>query len=94
VLYAPGLRSIDHIRSLVQSVDRPVNVLALPGAPNVAELGAAGVRRVSVGGGFAFAALGALVAAGRELLDQGTYGYWENVAVGAKAARAAFGDSP
>jgi 2-methylisocitrate lyase-like PEP mutase family enzyme len=94
VLYAPGLRSIDDIRSLVQSVDRPVNVLALPGAPNVAELGAAGVRRVSVGGGFAFAALGALVAAGRELLDQGTYGYWENVAVGAEAARAAFGDSP
>jgi 2-methylisocitrate lyase-like PEP mutase family enzyme len=91
VLYAPGLRAIEDIRSVVSSLDRPVNVLALPGAPSVAELGAAGVRRVSVGGGFAFAALGALVAAGRELLEQGTYGFWENAAPGAKAARGAFG---
>jgi 2-methylisocitrate lyase-like PEP mutase family enzyme len=91
VLYAPGLRTIEDIRSVVESVDRPVNVLALPVAPPVAELAAAGVRRVSVGGGFAFAALGALVAAGRELLDQGTYGFWENAGVGAKAARATFG---
>jgi 2-methylisocitrate lyase-like PEP mutase family enzyme len=91
VLYAPGLRSLEEIRSVVSSVDRPVNVLALPGVPSVAELGAAGVRRVSVGGGFAFAALGALVAAGRELLDQGTYGFWENAGPGAKAARGAFG---
>jgi 2-methylisocitrate lyase-like PEP mutase family enzyme len=92
VLYAPGLRSIEDIRAVVAAVDRPVNVLALPVAPPVPELAAAGVRRVSVGGGFAFAALGAVVAAGRELLDQGTYGFWENAGPGAKAARAAFGD--
>jgi 2-methylisocitrate lyase-like PEP mutase family enzyme len=92
VLYAPGLRSIEDIRAVVAAVDRPVNVLALPVAPPVPELAAAGVSRVSVGGGFAFAALGALVAAGRELLDQGTYGFWENAGPGAKAARAAFGD--
>ena len=49
------------------SVDRPVNVLALPGAPPVAELAAAGVSRVSVGGAFAFAALGAVVEAATEL---------------------------
>jgi 2-methylisocitrate lyase-like PEP mutase family enzyme len=93
VLYAPALRSMPDIRSLVESVDRPVNVLALPGVPSVAELWDAGVRRVSVGGGFAFAALGALVAAGRELLDQGTYGFWENAGPGAKAARGAFSDA-
>jgi 2-methylisocitrate lyase-like PEP mutase family enzyme len=92
VLYAPGLRSIEDIRTLVGAVGCPVNVLALPVAPPVAELAAAGVRRVSVGGGFAFAALGALAAAGRELLDHGTYGFWENAGPGAKAARAAFGD--
>jgi 2-methylisocitrate lyase-like PEP mutase family enzyme len=91
VLYAPGLRTIEDIRSVVSSVDRPVNVLALPVAPPVAELAQAGVRRISVGGAFAFAAIGALVAAGRELLDEGTYGFWQNAGVGAKAARTAFG---
>jgi 2-methylisocitrate lyase-like PEP mutase family enzyme len=91
VLYAPGLRSADDIRSVVESVDRPVNVLAVPGAPSVAELGELGVARISVGGGFAYAAIGALVAAGRELLDEGTYSFWETAIPGAKAAREAFG---
>jgi hypothetical protein len=44
-----------------------------------------------VGGAFAFAAAGALVAAARELLEQGTYGFWEKAAPGASAARQAFG---
>jgi len=76
VLYAPGLTAADDIRRVVESVQRPVNVLARPGVPPVAELGRLGVRRVSVGGGFAFVALGALAGAARELLDEGTYGYW------------------
>ena len=92
VLYAPGLRSIEDIRSLVGALDRPVNVLALPGGPTVPELAEAGVARVSVGGGFAYVALGAVVEASRELLGQGTYGFWERGAIGAKAARAAFAD--
>jgi 2-methylisocitrate lyase-like PEP mutase family enzyme len=91
VLYAPGLRSADQIRSVVESVDRPVNVLALPGAPSVEEMAALGVARISVGGAFAFAAAGALVAAGRELLEQGTYSFWETAGPGAKASREAFG---
>ena len=44
--------------------------LALPGVPSVSELAELDVRRVSVGGGFAFAAIGELVTAGRELLEQ------------------------
>jgi 2-methylisocitrate lyase-like PEP mutase family enzyme len=91
VLYAPGLTSIEEIRELVASVGRPVNVLARPGAPPVSELAGAGVSRVSVGGGFAFAALGALVEAGRELLEDGTYTFWERAAEGASGARTAFG---
>jgi 2-methylisocitrate lyase-like PEP mutase family enzyme len=91
VLYAPGLRTLDDIREVVAAVDLPVNVLALPGAPSVPELAAAGVSRVSVGGAFAFAALGGAVRAARELLDQGTYSFWEAAGVGAKAARSAFG---
>jgi 2-methylisocitrate lyase-like PEP mutase family enzyme len=90
VLYAPGLRAIEDIRAVVAAVERPVNVLAMPGAPPVPELAGAGVSRVSVGGGFAFTALGAVVQAGRELLDQGTYGFWETGTIGAQAAHAAF----
>jgi 2-methylisocitrate lyase-like PEP mutase family enzyme len=90
VLYAPGITGLEDIRQLVASVDLPVNVLALPGCPNVQELAEAGVRRVSVGGAFANVALGALTDAARELLDQGTYSYWAAASKGSKAARAAF----
>ena len=90
MLYAPGLRALADIRELVAALERPVNVLALPGAPSVAELAEAGVQRVSVGGAFAFAALGAAVQAAEELSSAGTYGFWEHARVGAKAAREAF----
>jgi 2-methylisocitrate lyase-like PEP mutase family enzyme len=90
VLYAPGVTTAEQIRAIVSSVDRPVNVLALPGAPPVAELAQLGVARVSVGSGFALTALGALVAAGRELLEQGSYGFWDLAGVGSAAARTAF----
>jgi 2-methylisocitrate lyase-like PEP mutase family enzyme len=92
VLYGPGLDRPEDIRELVASVDRPVNVLARPGAPSVVELAALGVKRVSVGGAFAYAALGAAARAATELLGEGTYGYLDLSAVGAKAARAAFAD--
>jgi 2-methylisocitrate lyase-like PEP mutase family enzyme len=90
VLYAPGLVAADDIRRVVASVDRPVNVLALPGAPPVARLGELGVARVSVGGGFAGAALGAVVEAARELRDGGTYGFWRLAAAGRAESEAAF----
>ena len=90
VLYAPGLTSLADIRALVSELDQPVNVLALAGAPAVADLAAAGVRRISVGGAFAFAALGAVVEAARELQGQGSYGYLDLAATGRAAARAAF----
>ena len=75
------------------AVDKPVNVLVGRGAPPVSELASLGVARVSVGGAFAFAALGALVEAASELRDAGTYGYAERVVVGARAAREAFDGS-
>jgi 2-methylisocitrate lyase-like PEP mutase family enzyme len=92
VLYAPGLSRLEDIEQIVGSVDRPVNVLGRPGAPSVAELAAVGVRRVSVGGAFAYAALGATVEAARELLEEGTYGYFERAGIGLQAARSAFAD--
>jgi 2-methylisocitrate lyase-like PEP mutase family enzyme len=90
VLFAPRLHDPDELRQLMAAVDLPVSVLALPGAPNVSELAAFGVSRISVGGAFAVAAYGALVTAATELRDQGTYGYWEQTATGSQAVRAAF----
>ena len=90
VLFAPGLTTVADIRSVVTSVDRPVNVLALPGGPTVAELAEAGVARISVGGAFAYAAYGALLEAATELRDQGTYGYWDRAAAARSAVREAF----
>jgi len=92
VLYAPGLRSIADIRTVLGAIDRPLNVLALADMPDVAELTAAGVARISTGGALAFAALGAVVEAARELREQGTYGYAERARAGSSAARAAFED--
>ncbi len=65
--------------------------LAGPGCPPVAELAALGVRRVSVGSRFAFAALGAGVEAAAELRDRGTFGYLDRAGVGATSFRSAFG---
>ena len=90
VLFAPGLTKLDEISRVVAAVDRPVNVLARPGGPTVSELAGVGVARISVGGALCFAALGAVVDAAHELLEKGTYGFFEGAAVGAKAARAAF----
>lgn len=75
VLYAPGITRLADIRSVVSSVDRPVNVLAMDETPNVSELGSVGVGRVSVGGAFAFAAFDTAAEAARELLELGTYEY-------------------
>ncbi|MFZ1154964.1 MAG: isocitrate lyase/phosphoenolpyruvate mutase family protein [Solirubrobacteraceae bacterium] len=90
VLYAPALDRPEEIRELVASVDLPVNVLARHGLPSVGELAALGVKRISVGGAFAFVALGAATSAATELLTEGTYNFMEMSAAGAKAAHAAF----
>ncbi|HWE53905.1 MAG TPA: isocitrate lyase/phosphoenolpyruvate mutase family protein [Acidimicrobiales bacterium] len=79
VLYAPGMVELDQIRSLVESVDRPVNVLLLPGCPSVAELASVGVGRISIGGAFAMVALEAVAAAGLALLEDGSADYLNSV---------------
>ena len=75
VLYAPGLPSLEAIREVCASLSKPVNVvMGLQGATfSVEELAAAGVKRVSVGGALARAALGAFVRAAREIRDKGTF---------------------
>jgi 2-methylisocitrate lyase-like PEP mutase family enzyme len=90
VLYAPGLSRLEDIRQVVTSVDRPVNVLAVPGTPDVRELAGVGVSRVSVGGSLAFAALGAVADAATELRDRGTYGFLAAARAGREAIQPAF----
>lgn len=77
VLYAPGLPNLDAIRTVCSAVDKPVNVvMGLRGATYTTEqLKVAGVKRVSVGGSFARAALGAFVRAAREVKNYGTFTY-------------------
>lgn len=56
-LFAPGVRDVETIATLVNELKAPVNILAVPGIPTVAELASLGVARVSVGGGLMRAAL-------------------------------------
>jgi 2-methylisocitrate lyase-like PEP mutase family enzyme len=87
VLYAPGLTREEEIEALVRSVDRPVNVLAGlgPNNPNIAPLdfialSALGVRRISIGGALARAALGAFLRAAHEMRDNGTFTFTKEAA--------------
>jgi 2-methylisocitrate lyase-like PEP mutase family enzyme len=91
VLFAPGLRTLDQIREVLASIDRPLNVLVVRGMPTVSELAEAGVSRISVGGSFAFAAYGAAAEAARELMDSGTYEYGQTTTIGSTATQDAFG---
>ena len=77
VPYAPGLPSLEAIRAVCSSVKRPVNVvMGLIGQVfTVDDLEAAGVKRISVGGSFARAALGGFLRAAREVKDHGTFSY-------------------
>ena len=75
VVFAPGVVDVSQIATLVTAVDVPVNVIASPSGPSVAELAQTGVRRISTGGSLARAAYSALMAGARELLDDGRSTY-------------------
>ena len=90
VLYAPGMAALDEIATLVQAVERPVNVLLVPGGPTPRELAGVGVARISVGSGFHNVALGALARAGRQLLEEGSCDWMDWAAEGRAAAGSAF----
>jgi 2-methylisocitrate lyase-like PEP mutase family enzyme len=79
VLFAPGLPNIEAVRTVVQSVTKPVNVVRGGPGPSIAELAAAGVRRVSVGGGLSRVAYTALQKAGEELIGAGTFEWTDGI---------------
>lgn len=77
VLMAPGLPDLDAVRAVCAAVSRPVNFMAgIRGRSfTVAELAAAGVIRISLATSLYRAAMGAMIAAAREVKDAGTFGY-------------------
>lgn len=78
VLFAPGLPNLDAIRQVCAAVaPHPVNVLAgMKGLSfSFAELAAAGVRRISLGGSLARYAYGSFLAAARDAISTGTFAY-------------------
>jgi 2-methylisocitrate lyase-like PEP mutase family enzyme len=75
VLYAPGLRDLDTIRTVVSSVSKPVNVVMTHADPSItaADLAAVGVKRISVGGSISRFVLNAFMGASREMSERGAF---------------------
>lgn len=79
VLYAPGLCDLDQVRAVCAAVSKPVNVLA--GASfALADLEAAGAKRLSVGSGLARLAYGSLIQAAKDMRKTGSFAFARNAA--------------
>jgi len=72
-VFIPGVTDAKVIGRLVREVHGPLNVLAVPGSPFIAELQRLGVRRVSLGSAPMRATLGLAQRIAREILDSGTF---------------------
>jgi 2-methylisocitrate lyase-like PEP mutase family enzyme len=77
VLFAPGLPDLAAVRAVCSAVSKPFNfMVGIRGKSfSVAELEAAGVRRISLAGSLYRAAMSGLIDAAREVKDRGTFGY-------------------
>jgi 2-methylisocitrate lyase-like PEP mutase family enzyme len=85
VLYAPALKTLEEVRAVTAAVSKPVNVLAPPLKNlTVAQLSEAGVKRISVGGALARAVIAALLRAGREMQDQGSFAWTADATPGSE----------
>lgn len=85
-LYAPGLRTPEHIRAVVAAVaPKPVNLLVGAASPlTVASIAELGVRRISVGGALARSAWGGFMRAAKLLSEQGKFDGFADAASGAE----------
>jgi 2-methylisocitrate lyase-like PEP mutase family enzyme len=84
VLYAPGIQTIEDIKAVLSSIDKPMNLLMgfASSALTVSDVAALGVKRISIGGSMARAAMGALKRAGAEMLEHGTFNYAKEAMAG------------
>lgn len=90
-LFVPGAADRKTIATLVREIDGPLNILAVPGCPSIAELRDLGVRRLSQGSGPMRATMMLTRRIARELLDQGTYTRFHDDAIPYPEANALFG---
>jgi 2-methylisocitrate lyase-like PEP mutase family enzyme len=83
VLMAPGLPDLSSVKAVCAAITKPFNfMVGIPGKSfSLAELEAAGVRRISLASSLYSAAMSGLIAAAREAKDKGTFGY-VNTSVG------------
>jgi 2-methylisocitrate lyase-like PEP mutase family enzyme len=72
VLFAPGLQTVEEIRTVCQAVSKPVNVLAGP-TLSTAEIVEAGAQRISVGGALTWVAVDAMIAAATRIRERGDF---------------------
>jgi 2-methylisocitrate lyase-like PEP mutase family enzyme len=95
VLYAPGVRDLATIRTVVSAVSRPVNVVMSAADPDltVAQLASVGVKRISVGGALSRLALAAFLKGAREMADRGGF-TWMRDTVPSKDLKDVFGRWP
>lgn len=79
VLFAPGLPDLAAVRTVCQAVSKPVNfMVGIRGRSfSVAELTAAGVRRISLATSLYRAAMTGLSDAAREIAEKGTFSFVE-----------------
>jgi 2-methylisocitrate lyase-like PEP mutase family enzyme len=71
-VFVPGLTDADEIQAITSAVQLPLNVLARPGLPPAAVLGALGVRRLSAGSGIAQALFGRAASLAATFLRDGS----------------------
>jgi 2-methylisocitrate lyase-like PEP mutase family enzyme len=83
-LYAPGIRTADHIKAVVAGVaPKPVNLLmGWPEDLTLQQIASFGVRRVSVGGALARSAWGGFIRAAKLLMEDGKFDGFANAASG------------
>jgi 2-methylisocitrate lyase-like PEP mutase family enzyme len=93
VLYAPGLRDLATIRTMVGAVGKPLNVVMSAADPALTaeQLAEAGVKRISVGGGLSRLALAAFLQGAREMRERGSF-TWVRDTVPSRQLRAMFED--
>ncbi len=82
VLYAPGVRDLATIRTVVSAVSKPVNVVMSAADPDltVAQLAGVGVKRISVGGALSRLALAAFMKGAREMAERGGFTWMRDTA--------------
>ncbi len=82
MLYAPGLRTAAEIRAVVEAIDRPLNVVTgwLEPGITVADVAAAGAKRISVGGALNRLALAAFVDGARAMKEEGSFAWMQRIA--------------